>query len=322
MKKIYTSAVLDPEKDVRSLQRKVQWDIRYYFARRGAENIHAMLKDTFEVTTDQDTGIRYVTKVKDEETKNHKETDEDIVCGFMPEIKDSKYCPVKSYLKYLNALSPKSDKLWQTPKFTEFPEDPNVTIYYYGKMGHNKLDSFVSDVCQQVKTSRRYTNHCLRATAVTNLIRDNYNKKQIMSITGHKSSASLEIYQKVNDQEKIEMGQSLGEALTSGRKDKTRKRPATSTVSSRKDAENEPPAKLPLVTIPDENDPNFNFSADDILQIVEQCEKNSEEYSVTNVNNNNSNQLTMTSNVIQERSPNIPSFSNCKIGNITINIQK
>ena len=35
-----------------------------------------------------------------------------------------------------------------------------------------------------------------------------------MSITGHKSSSSLEIYQKVNAQEKLQMGVSLANALT------------------------------------------------------------------------------------------------------------
>ena len=111
MNKIYTSPVLDPNRNVRSLQRKVQWDIRYYFARRGAENIHAMLKDDFKIFTDSTTGLKYIKKVKDEETKYHKETDQDIITGFMPEIKDSKYCPVSSYIKYVNALSSRSEKL-------------------------------------------------------------------------------------------------------------------------------------------------------------------------------------------------------------------
>ena len=100
---------------MRSLQRKVQWDIGYYFACRGAENIYGILKYDFQLITDKDTGVHYIKKVKDEETKNHKETDKDIVTGFMPEIKGSKFCPVTSYLMYVNALSYKSEKLWQTP---------------------------------------------------------------------------------------------------------------------------------------------------------------------------------------------------------------
>ena len=279
----------------------------------------AMFKNTFEIMTDPDTGVRYVTKAIDEETKNHKETDQDIISGFMPENKDSKYCPVKSYLRYLNALSPRSEKLWQTPKFEEFPTDGS-TVFYYGKMGHNKIDSFVGEVCDLVGTQKRYTNHCLRVTAVTNLSRQNFNNKQIMSITGHKSSASLEIYQKVNPSEKLEMGHTLANALTNPN---PQKRSSTSTNTCENDENAAPPAKMQVVSIPTENDPDFpNFSPQDILQIVEQCEKASEEYAVTNVNNNNNNQVTMNNQLVQQRSPNIPGFNNCKIGNITINIQK
>ena len=311
---------MDPDHNVRSLQRKVQWDIRYYFARRGAENMHAMVKDDFKLVTDP-TGVRYITKARDEETKNHKETDQDIISGFMPEQKDDKYCPVTSYLKYVNGLSPNSDKLWQTAKNDTFPSDSNAVLYY-GKMGHNKIDNFIADVCELLKLPNRYTNHSLRVTAINILTRENYTNKQIMSITGHKSSASLEIYQRVNAKEKIQMGNSLGKSLTN--KTEAKKRPVSSTMTNNENEENkQPPNKMPLVTIPNESDPDFNFSADDILQIVEQCERTTDEYNVTNVNtNNNNNQLTMTSNVIQERSPSVPSFSNCKIGNITINIQK
>ena len=246
-----------------------------------------MLKDDFKVLTDRNSGERYVMKVRDEETKNHKEMDQDIISGFMPEMKGDKYCPVDSYIRYINALSPKSDKLWQTAKFKTFPQDGS-TIWYYGKMGHNKDDSFVADICEKLKMEKRYTNHCLRVTAITNLMRQNYNNKQIMSITGHKSSTSLEIYQKVNAEEKLEMGKTLALSM---RKDNIPQEPrqcrckATSTLSNIENTENaEPKAKMPLVEIPMEEDPNFNFSADDLLTIMEQCEKASEDYTLSNMN--------------------------------------
>ena len=104
-----------------------------------------MKKDWFQVKTDIKTGLRYIVKVKDEETKKHKTCDEAITSAFMPEIKDDKYCPVRSFVKYFDALSPKSDSLWQTAKYTPFPVN-DQTIWYYGTVGHNKLDNFVTDV--------------------------------------------------------------------------------------------------------------------------------------------------------------------------------
>ena len=51
-----------------------------------------MTKDTFQFKKDPDTNFCYLVKIQDEETKNHKETDKDIVTGFMPEIPNCKMC--------------------------------------------------------------------------------------------------------------------------------------------------------------------------------------------------------------------------------------
>lgn len=54
-----------------------------------------------EVKTDRATDHSYLIKVCDEETKNHKECDSDVDSPFMPEIPNSKYYSVQSYLTYL-----------------------------------------------------------------------------------------------------------------------------------------------------------------------------------------------------------------------------
>ena len=53
-----------------------------------------MTKDWFQVKYDEHKDMTYVVKVKDEETKNHKMTDEPITSAFMPEMKGDKYCPL------------------------------------------------------------------------------------------------------------------------------------------------------------------------------------------------------------------------------------
>ena len=121
---IYYSEHLDPELNVRSLQNKVQWDIQFYVACRGGEGVQQMTKKTFALKRDPDTNLCYIVKVVDEETKNHKETDKDIITGFMPEIPNCKMCPVQSFLTYLYSLSPECENLWQVPKFTNFPTNP------------------------------------------------------------------------------------------------------------------------------------------------------------------------------------------------------
>ena len=114
---------MDPDRGPKELQNKVQFDLRFYFARCGAENIYDMKIGDLKLVKDRATNRSFVIKVRDEETKNHKECDSDIDSPFMPEIPESKYCPVQSYLTYLYALDKSVDFLWQQPRMKRFPAD-------------------------------------------------------------------------------------------------------------------------------------------------------------------------------------------------------
>jgi hypothetical protein len=67
-KKIYSSVHTSPNTPF-GLYNKVQWDIRLYFFRCGAENMRSMTKNTFIVKIDPETNRKYVTKNIDELTK-------------------------------------------------------------------------------------------------------------------------------------------------------------------------------------------------------------------------------------------------------------
>ena len=43
-----------------------------------------MSKSTFTVKTDGEIGLKYVIKTEDELTKNHRETDKELISGVMP----------------------------------------------------------------------------------------------------------------------------------------------------------------------------------------------------------------------------------------------
>ena len=70
---IYNSKLLNPDLRPRNLQKKVQFDVRYYLCRRGSENIYEMKTDMFTLGFNSETKIAYVYKQKDELQKNHKE---------------------------------------------------------------------------------------------------------------------------------------------------------------------------------------------------------------------------------------------------------
>ena len=110
---------MDPNNTPKSLQNKVQFDLRIFLCRRGNENVYEMTKKTFEIATDPSTGLKYVYKDQDELDKNHGADATDIVCGIMPEMKESPSCPVISFHKYIDSLHLDRPHLWQRPKTTE-----------------------------------------------------------------------------------------------------------------------------------------------------------------------------------------------------------
>ena len=200
LKTIYNSVILQPSTPYR-LQNKVQFDIRLYFFRRGAENMHAMKKSTFTVKVDAKTGREYVSKAVDELTKNHREGDKESSSGYMPENPEDPLCPVKSFKLYVSKLNPECDKFWQRPRDSFFEEQP---IWYCNvPVGQKTLSSFMTNICKALNLPK-YTNHSIRATGATLLSRSKFNNAQIMAVTGHKSCSSLAVYQRINDDEKIE----------------------------------------------------------------------------------------------------------------------
>ena len=204
---MYSHRLLDPDGDPTTLQNKVQWDLRFYFARRANENIDKFTKGTFAVKLHEDSGLRYVVKCYDEQTKNHQLDLTDVQTACMVEIPETKLCPVNSFVKYKSHLSPLLDDLWQQPKNKNWQE--SEVWYKNTRMGSNPLSTFMSRLSHDVDLSQSYTNHSIRVTGTTYLTRRDFTPKQIMSITGHKSLNSLSIYQKVSTDEKLSMAYAM-----------------------------------------------------------------------------------------------------------------
>ena len=131
-------------------------------------------------------------------TNNHRECDNEVVTGFMPQMLNEhgiphKMCPVRSYKMYIGKINDNIPSLWQQP-LKIFPTDIEAQWFKKQVMGHNPIDQFFSKLSMDTGLSKHYTNHCTRVTGTTNLTRSNFMAKQIMSVTGHKSIESLAIY--------------------------------------------------------------------------------------------------------------------------------
>ena len=210
---MYNHPYMDPDKSNFSLQRKVQFDIRFFFARRGSENMDKMRKNDFELSFDQKKETWFVRKIRDELMKNHRDR-EQIISGIMPENRDDPLCPVSSFKKYVEHLNPRNEYLWQKPLENGHLKNNENVWYSRQHLGCNTLSKFMSNVSEFCNLSRIYTNHSIRATGITVLTRLNYTTSQIMSVSGHKSVQSLAIYQKTAEKEKIDMGKVLYQSVT------------------------------------------------------------------------------------------------------------
>ena len=73
------------------------------FCRRGRQNLRQLKKSHFAVLVDA-SGKKFVTKVVDELTKNHRENDEAKQGGMMYAT-EGLFCPVASFEKYLKHLT-------------------------------------------------------------------------------------------------------------------------------------------------------------------------------------------------------------------------
>ena len=197
-----------------------------------------------------------------------------------------------------------------------------------------------------------YTNHSLRVSGITNLTHNNFSNKQIMSISGHKSVESLAIYQKVNANEKLKMGLTLGYSLLHQPQEQQIIAPAQVLPLQEKQNVmlalpppeiNEPPQKkakmmyepespLPqedtmLLAIPLNADPfddDFDMSDQELMKIIPET-ANTMEMTQDKARHLSCNETTVTKQLVQKKTSPRPQqlFTNYTFtGNVTININK
>ena len=63
-------------------------------------------------------------------------------------------------------------------------------------LGKNTLGTFMGSIfiSKELELSQKYTNHCIRATAMSLLDECNFEARHIMRVSGHKSESSIRSY--------------------------------------------------------------------------------------------------------------------------------
>ena len=174
--------------------RNVWFHVILFFCRRGREGQRTLKTTSLKFEVDP-TGRNYATMAHDEATKNHPG-------GIAVVSSTEKYARMyetddvndgyKALKLYTSKLNPKCKSFFQYPRKNWSFED---NVWYEARpVGVNSLDSMMKNVSEAASLSQLYTNHSLRATAITLWSNAGIPNRHIMAISGHRNEQSLAHY--------------------------------------------------------------------------------------------------------------------------------
>ena len=112
----------------------------------------------------------------------------------------SNQCIVKLLDNYLRLLPPNSVSFYLCA-LDEFPTDPKKYCFVSQRVGVNVLKNIVPDMSRQSECGVHYTNHSLRATAITRMFISGVPEKIIAENSGHKSTKALHCYERTSSEQ-------------------------------------------------------------------------------------------------------------------------
>jgi hypothetical protein len=213
MKKIGEMNVNTPHE----LQLKTWFIIQYHFALRGGENLHKMLKSDLILIMSK-SGTKEI-HLRDFLTKNHREGDRTkSTNAFIAEVGGTN-CPIKIVSDYLEKLNVANTFLWQKPN-----KDFLKTGLWYSnaKVGVNMVKKMMRKICEVCHLEGNYTNHCVRATAIT-ILGKTFEDTDVQAVSGHKSLNALGIYKRTSNEKLSKMSAHLHQSLHEKSTHKTEK---------------------------------------------------------------------------------------------------
>ena len=176
------------------LLRRTWFYVSLYWCRRGREGQRDLRRDSFKFTRDAN-GREYAVMTHEEATKNHpggensKPSAERETRLYSTGADDDAFASLKLFVAKLN---PFCTAFFQYPKPSVTKED---TVWYENRpLGVNKLGDMMKVISVGAELSQIYTNHSVRASAITLLSNANVPDRHIMFVSGHSSEHSLAHY--------------------------------------------------------------------------------------------------------------------------------
>ena len=190
-------AYLKPYESPTKLAQYVWFMLGFNLARRGREGWTNMTKSTFEFKRD-DNGEEYLTMSASECTKNWQGGSSSNSWDYS-DIRihaTNNLDPTKDFLTvfrfYLSKLNPNCDRLFQRPKGKMWSRDD---VWFDNvPMGKNTIGTMLQTISKAAGTSIVYTNHSVRATAITAMYQAGIDRSHICKISKHKREETLQHY--------------------------------------------------------------------------------------------------------------------------------
>jgi len=180
------------------LQQECQFNIILYFQLRGQENLKNLKKDSFGFHIG-DGGREYAYLKSDLLQKNVKPSlrlteFSDYKNARMYEQQNNLSCPIKRLKNYLSLLP---DTVKDNTLFPKCLKDGKFSSS--SVIGKNYLAQLMSNLSECLHLSKKYTNHCIRVTAINMMHESGLSHEEISFSTGHKHAGSVQRYLRKND---------------------------------------------------------------------------------------------------------------------------
>ena len=172
------------------------YQVTTHFGLRAAEVQTQLKKDDISFQNDGN-GTPFVTLSRDFQSKNAQGGLKGREFTTVGRIYDEQQIAALKLL--LEKAHPEIDRLFQRARI---PVSSQEDVWFMKcPLGHNIMRDMLPRISSAAGLSRRYTNHCLRATVVTKLKKAGLEDRKICRVTGHKNAQSLESYEQSSEKE-------------------------------------------------------------------------------------------------------------------------
>ena len=236
---------------------------------------------------------------------------------------DSPIFPIWIFKLYLSKLNKKRDDPWQKPK--QYVEGPEDEWYHNQVIGRDPLNNTMKNLSNAAKLSTTYTNHCIRASTVTELDTQGFEARHIMAVSGHKSENSIKNYSSVcPDNKKEQMSDALARKMNKNQSETAPNAIGNNSETCRpvpQEVQNLNTANFDIVPLLNEMD-NDPLESEDFLQMIDKIEKENQ-HLIPSVTQPVPQPITTTTAVSMSKNPPVNNLaSNMNYNSITQNVNR